>query len=141
MGVDVTTADEPIERFSLVSANPAEARIALLREHFPEVFDDGAIDWEDLQRIVGEWVEPGVEGFGLHWPGKAESHRTMQEPSLGALIPALDRSVDWDMTQHVVVEGGESRDAETPAAQLPRKGEARLHRSAVQHWQRLHLSR
>jgi adenine-specific DNA-methyltransferase len=37
---------------------------------FPEIFDEGKIDFDELKRVLGEWVDPGKERFGLNWPGR-----------------------------------------------------------------------
>lgn len=93
------------ERFDLATESPADARLAALRELFPEVLRENKVDIDALRRSVGEWVEPGPERFGLTWPGKAECMRVIQEPSIGTLVPMPDESVDWDTTQNVIIEG------------------------------------
>lgn len=50
-------------------------------------------------------MDAGPERFGLTWPGKSECIRVIQEPSIGTLAPMPDESVDWDTTQHVIIEG------------------------------------
>lgn len=93
------------ERFDLRSADPLAERIDVLRMTFPEAFREGKVDVDALTRSLGEWVDPGPERFGLTWPGKAECMRVIQEPSLGALVPMPEESVDWDTTQNVIIEG------------------------------------
>jgi adenine-specific DNA-methyltransferase len=98
------TKDLP-ERFDLRSEVPVDARVALLRDAFPEVMREDMVDVEALRRALGDWVDPGPERFGLTWPGKAECMRVIQEPSLGTLAPMQEESVDWDTTQNVIIEG------------------------------------
>lgn len=93
------------ERFDLATESPADARLAALRELFPEVMRENKIDVDALRRSLGDWVDPGPERFGLTWPGKAECMRVIQEPSIGTLVPMPDESVDWDTTQNVIIEG------------------------------------
>lgn len=93
------------ERFNLATDPPADARRAVLREVFPEVFREQAIDLDALRRSLGDWVDPGPERFGLTWPGKAECMRVIQEPSIGTLAPMPDESMDWDTTQNIIIEG------------------------------------
>lgn len=93
------------ERFDLRSADPLAERVDVLRATFPEAFREGKVDVDALTRSLGDWVDPGPERFGLTWPGKAECMRVIQEPSLGALVPMPDESVDWDTTQNVIIEG------------------------------------
>jgi adenine-specific DNA-methyltransferase len=93
------------ERFSLASMDTSGDRIDALQKVFPEVFREGRIDFDVLRRVLGDWLEPGPERFGLTWPGKAECMRVIQEPSIGTLVPMEDDSVDYDATHNVIIEG------------------------------------
>ena len=64
-----------------------------LRQAFPEVFAEGSIDFDQLKRALGEWVDPGKERFGLNWPGKAECMKIIQQPSVATLKPVREESV------------------------------------------------
>jgi adenine-specific DNA-methyltransferase len=55
--------------------------------------------------VLGQWVEPDRERFGLTWPGKATCMKVIQAPSIGTLKPCKEESVDWDTTQNVFIEG------------------------------------
>jgi len=72
---------------------------------FPEVFAEGSIDFDQLKRVLGEWVDPGKERFGLSWPGKAECMKIIQKPSGATLKPAREESVDFDETENLFIEG------------------------------------
>ena len=76
-----------------------------LGEAFPEVFEEGRIDFDQLKRALGEWVDPGKERFGLNWPGKAECMKIIQQPSVATLKPAREESVDFDKTENLFIEG------------------------------------
>lgn len=76
-----------------------------LGQAFPEVFAEGAIDFEQLRRVLGDWVEPGKERFGLNWPGKAECMKIIQQPSVATLKPAREESVNFDETENLFIEG------------------------------------
>ncbi len=60
-----------IEKMPLGSMNITDERIEKLKQLFPECFIEGKVDFEKLQRSLGQWIEPGKERFGLNWPGKA----------------------------------------------------------------------
>lgn len=77
----------------------------ILGDAFPEVFAEGAIDFEQLKRALGEWVDPGKERFGLNWPGKAECMKIIQQPSVATLKPVRADSVDFDATENLFIEG------------------------------------
>ena len=93
------------EKMELTSMNVAEEKRARLKQLFPEVFTEDRIDFEQLRRVLGDWVEPGKERYGLNWPGKAECMKIIQAPSIATLKPARDESVDFDHTENLFIEG------------------------------------
>ena len=99
----VTTAQP--ERLDLASAARTDERLNALRSIVPEAFRENRIDPDALRRSLGDWVDPGPERFGLSWPGKAACMRVIQEPSIGTLTPMEYESVDWDITENVIIEG------------------------------------
>ena len=72
---------------------------------FPEIMAEDKIDFDQLKRVLGEWVEPDRERFGLNWPGKAACMKVIQAPSVGTLKPCREESVDWDTTGNLFIEG------------------------------------
>jgi len=76
-----------------------------LGDTFPEVFSEGTIDFDQLKRVLDQWVEPGKERFGLNWPGKAECMKIIQQPSVATLKPVRDESVNFDETENLFIEG------------------------------------
>ena len=88
-----------------VAAQKREELKRVLGEAFPEVFSEGSIDFDQLKRVLGEWVEPGKERFGLNWPGKAECMKIIQQPSVATLKPVRDESVNFDETENLFIEG------------------------------------
>ncbi len=72
---------------------------------FPEIMAEDKIDLDQLRRVLGEWVEPDRERFGLNWPGKAACMKVIQAPSVATLKPCREESVDWDTTGNVFIEG------------------------------------
>ena len=88
-----------------VAAQKREQLTTWLAACFPEVLVESKIDIDHLKRVLGEWVEPARERFGLNWPGKAACMKVIQEPSIGTLKPYPKESVDWDTTGNVFIEG------------------------------------
>jgi len=72
---------------------------------FPDVFAEGSINFDQLKRALGEWVDPGKERFGLNWPGKAECMKIIQQPSVATLKPVREESVNFDETENLFIEG------------------------------------
>ena len=100
------TQPEKIELTSLdVAAQKREELKQALGSAFPEVFTEGSIDFDQLKRVLGEWVDPSKERFGLNWSGKAECMKVIQRPSIATLKPMRDESVDFDETQNLFIEG------------------------------------
>jgi adenine-specific DNA-methyltransferase len=100
--------DEP-ERLALTSLDVTGQKRselkACLGQAFPESFADGAIDFDQLRRALGEWVDPGKERFGLNWSGKAECMKIIQQPSLATLKPVRSDSANFDTTENLFIEG------------------------------------
>src|SRR5205823_2786723 len=72
---------------------------------FPEILAESSIDLDQLKRVLGEWVDPGKERFGLNWPGKAECMKIIQQPSVATLKPVREESVNFDETENLFIEG------------------------------------
>lgn len=96
--------DQP-EKMPLTSIDIAAEKREALKQLFPEVFAENRIDFDQLKRVLGDWVEPGKERFGLTWPGKAECMRIIQSPSVATLNPVREESVNFDETENVFIEG------------------------------------
>ncbi|MEN5247287.1 site-specific DNA-methyltransferase [Brucella pseudintermedia] len=97
------------EKMELTSMDVAEQKRdelkRCLQHAFPEVFSEGMIDFDQLKRVLGEWVDPGKERFGLNWPGKAECMKVVQQPSRATLKPLREESVEFDETENLFIEG------------------------------------
>jgi adenine-specific DNA-methyltransferase len=77
----------------------------VLGEIFPEVFAEEQIDFDHLKRVLGEWIDPGKERFGLNWSGKADCMKVIQQPSIGTLKPVRGESISFDETENLFIEG------------------------------------
>ena len=96
-------------KIAAMSDNVAERKRETLRnflaQSFPECLSERQIDFEMLQRVLGEWVEAGNERFGLVWPGKAQCMRVIQQPSVATLKPYKCESIHFEATDNVFIEG------------------------------------
>lgn len=88
-----------------IAAEKREQLKLALKELLPEATSQHGIDFDQLKRALGEWVEPGKERFGLQWPGKADCMKVIQQPSVATLKPAIDESVNFDTTENLFIEG------------------------------------
>ena len=108
--------DKP-EKAELQSMNVAADKRWQLAQLFPEVVtetrtEDGqlvpAVDFEKLKGVLGEFsevLENQRERYGMTWPGKDECLKIIQQPSVAALKPCREESVNFDETENVFIEG------------------------------------
>lgn len=104
MSTEKMTLEEATEK-GLTSMDVAVEKREALRQLFPEVFTEEKIDFDQLRRVMGDWVEADKERFGLNWPGKADCMKVIQAPSVATLKPEPKASVDFDDTENVFIEG------------------------------------
>src|SRR5665648_125153 len=83
----------------------AEENIEKLRTIFPDVFNEGKVDFEKLQQVLGIYIETSNERYNFSWNGKARALRLSQTPSTGTLRPCKEESKDWGITQNLYIEG------------------------------------
>src|SRR5487761_1895393 len=98
---------EEIQKQELTSMDIKEAQLQKLKELFPEALSKGLKeDWDKLRLSIGDdTVDTGKERYGMNWPGKADCFKTIQQSSIGTLVPARDESIDFDTTQNLFIEG------------------------------------
>ena len=80
-------------------------RLSSLRTLLPECFAEGKLDLVRLQASLGDIAEPQRERYGLSWAGKADALRAIQSRSVGTLKPDRQRSVNFDTTGNLFIEG------------------------------------
>ncbi len=97
---------DAIEKLPLTSLDIKAHQLERLKAIFPEAFTEGnSVDWDRLRHTLGEAIDPGKERYGMHWPGKADCFRTIQQPSIATLAPDRAESLDFDTTQNLFLEG------------------------------------
>jgi adenine-specific DNA-methyltransferase len=97
--------DQRHPRKRRASPDVVAENIARLRDLWPEAFADGKIDFDVLREILGDYVDNRQERYSFSWPGKSRARRIAQLPSTGTLLPCLERSVNWDRTENLFIEG------------------------------------
>lgn len=100
-------ADVQVNQLDTESQNPESTREAQLKELFPEAVTEGtgAIDFDKLRELLGQHINTGKERYAFTWPGKHEAIRQSQTPSTATLRPLKEKSVDWDTTENLYIEG------------------------------------
>lgn len=83
----------------------AAERREWLRELFPEAFADGNFAPDRIAASLGDSVEVGPERFTFSWAGKRDALRLLQMPSRAALVPQPKRSVNFEHSRNVFIDG------------------------------------
>ena len=79
--------------------------IEKLKEIFPNIVEDGKIDFEKLQNLLGNYITPSNERYNFSWFGKHLAVKFAQTPTTGTLRPCKIESKNWDTTQNLYIEG------------------------------------
>lgn len=99
--------NEP-DKVELESEDIAAARRAEFEQLFPGVLADGVLDAGRLGELLDTdvaQVAGGRERYGLMWAGKQDAVRSLLAPSSGALVPEIEKSIDFDAAENVFIEG------------------------------------
>lgn len=104
--MELITAQDPEAR----SADVVADNLDKLRALFPDLITEGPngalVNVDVLKQLVGDQtVTDADEKYGLSWHGKRAARRLALTPSTGTLRPAPEESVDWDVTQNLMIEG------------------------------------
>ena len=83
----------------------AAENIEQLQQIFPDVFEEGKIDFDKLKQVLGEYVDDDKERYNFTWNGKGKALRLAQTPTTGTLRPCEAESKNWDDTQNLYIEG------------------------------------
>lgn len=76
-----------------------------LRSVFPECFSEQKLDIDKLLSLCGEYIDNDFEKYKFEWKGKSECLRLAQKRSTGTLRPCKEKSVNFDDTQNIYIEG------------------------------------
>ena len=100
------TADDVLSK----TTDGVAENLAALSAMFPELVTEGkdgvAVNLDVLKQLVGDQtVTDAEEKYGLNWHGKRHARQLALTPSTGTLRPCPEDSVDWNTTQHLMIEG------------------------------------
>ncbi len=83
----------------------AAENIEKLKAIFPDIFEEGKIDFSKLKQDLGEYVDDEKERYNFSWNGKGRALRLSQTPSAGTLRPCPEESKNWGNTKNLYLEG------------------------------------
>lgn len=101
VNVQRITQDHPITK----TLDITNQNIEQLKQLFPEVFQEGKIDFDALKTTLGEAIDDSNERYNFTWNGKTKAKQMAQTPSTGTLRPCKAESVNWDSTENLFIEG------------------------------------
>lgn len=87
---------------------------AKLLDLFPQVAtevigEDGevsrAVDFDALRELLGDVAEGQRERYQFTWPGKQAAKEEARKPISKTLRPCPEKSIDWDTTENLYIEG------------------------------------
>jgi len=87
------------------SLSPQKELAELLKSQFPEVFAEGKVNPDKLKQVLGEDLDTNNERYGLTWAGRSDCFRHIQETTTATLKPIRSKSVDFDKTENIFIEG------------------------------------
>ena len=93
------------EKLNGLSMDLENTNMEKLKSVFPECFSEGKLDIDKLLSLCGEYIDNDFEKYKFEWKGKAECLRLAQKRSTGTLRPCKEKSVNFDDTQNVYIEG------------------------------------
>lgn len=103
-----------MERIGRKTPDITEENIERLVELFPSVATEmidnegnlhRAIDFDALREMLGAVAEGQRERYQFTWPGKREAKLLARTPCDKTMRPERGRSVDWDATENLYIEG------------------------------------
>lgn len=98
--------NEEIHKLDMKSKDIVEDNISKISELFPECISEGKIDFDMLkQELSKDVIENGKERYQLTWAGKKEAIVNSNTPSNKTLRPVKEKSVDFDNTKNIYIEG------------------------------------
>ncbi|MCB5279610.1 MAG: site-specific DNA-methyltransferase [Candidatus Cloacimonetes bacterium] len=87
------------------SMDLTKENIERMKELFPEIVTEGKVDFDKLKTILGIEVDNNTERYNFTWYGKSQAIRLSQLSSMGTLRPCKEKSVNYDNTNNIYVEG------------------------------------
>lgn len=80
-------------------------RLEALKKLFPEIVINGQIDISKLQEIIGKNTTETEEDFGLHWLGKTQVFKDIEQPPTTDLVFDKNKSINAQNTDNQFIAG------------------------------------
>lgn len=79
-------------------------KLTQIQQLMPELFKEGKLDPQALKNFFWDNHDK-EERYGLWWAGKSGVFKVIKDRTSKTLHPEQDKSVDWDSTQNLFIEG------------------------------------
>ena len=77
-----------------------------LKKLYPPLFDnEGMVNQDELEQLVGDFSTPQTEKYEFNWAGKQQSKKKAFAISKATLRTDEKRSVDFGKTENLIIEG------------------------------------
>lgn len=81
-------------------------KIEQLRKIYPALFsDEGNLNEEELKNFLKQFASTSEGKYEFNWAGKMSAKRNAFTTSRAMLKPDKDRSIDFDNTENLIIEG------------------------------------
>ena len=88
------------------SVNLQEEKLKELQRLMPQLFDEkGALDIKELELLSKDYPSSITGKYEFNWAGKMLAKRNAYKPSRANLKPDKARSIDFDSTENLIIEG------------------------------------
>lgn len=96
--------NKEIEKLNLNVGDGYQQKLLILKELLPEIFEDNKLSLTKFNEVFSS--EENSNGrFNLMWPGKENCFKTIQSGTTKTLKPEIQKSINWDKTENVFIEG------------------------------------
>ena len=92
------------EKISIESLDIKASKLEKLKNIFPEIFINNALDLEKFKNILLE-SKIEIERFGLSWKGKNDSQKIFYDQTTGTLTPLKKESENFENSENIIIEG------------------------------------
>ena len=103
-----------MEKITPKTPDITQENIERILELFPSVATEVAdsegetrqtVDFDALRELLGDVAEGNRERYQFTWPGKREAKLLARKPCTKTLRPEKAKSVNWDTTENLYIEG------------------------------------
>lgn len=93
-----------IDQLNLNVGDGYEQKLRILKDLLPELFEDNKLSLTKFNEVFNsESINNGR--FNLMWPGKEDCFKIIQSGTTKTLKPEIDKSINWDKSENVFIEG------------------------------------